>query len=283
MEKKHYTSLAEFDGLEKLARTNYLTLPSSVGKFIQVQKSGMYGLLDMELNEVLPCEFDKKMLISYGLIQVRKDKLCGVFSHKGHPVLPVEFREVDIQRSYIRARRARLWEIFTRDGATLIPGKFKYIGIQSDKYICAQRKKHEGMYAMDGTPILPFEFDGIYVVDGTCFVIRKNGFYGAYSLDGTLICPIEFDYIAAKENDEEIEAFKHIPLSFTGIDGVVKFLELSSSHDDNISIVNGNEIRLRRLFDIHGNPINQSNSYLETLGPNGVHKYFRYDGSPIDT
>lgn len=59
--------------------------------YILVKKNKMYGLLNAEGNEIIPCEYTSIGEINEGFIPVSKGNLCGALNEKGEIIVPIEY------------------------------------------------------------------------------------------------------------------------------------------------------------------------------------------------
>lgn len=59
--------------------------------YILVKKDKMYGLLNADGNEIIPCEYTSIGEINEGFIPVSKGNLCGALNEKGEIIVPIEY------------------------------------------------------------------------------------------------------------------------------------------------------------------------------------------------
>ncbi|ELC8443101.1 WG repeat-containing protein [Clostridium perfringens] len=70
----------------------YDAIVSDVGEgYILVQKNKLYGLLDPDGNEIVPCEYNSIGTMNEGFIPVSKGNLCGALNEKGEVIVPIEY------------------------------------------------------------------------------------------------------------------------------------------------------------------------------------------------
>lgn len=86
------TGIINIDGEVVVEPGRYDVISSDIGDgYILVQKNKLYGLLDPDGNEIVPCEYTSIGTMNEGFIPVSKGNLCGALNEKGEVIVPIEY------------------------------------------------------------------------------------------------------------------------------------------------------------------------------------------------
>ena len=174
-------------------------LPFNLGQ-ARIQKNGLYGIIDIKGNEVVPPIYKSigKIENGYAVISNQKYKK-GLIDYDGNLVIPCQYERLK------RIKKDR-WEFSSKYGKYgIIDSKNKiiipdeYDEIEDKTYLFKVRKgEYYGIYNNEGKQIVPVEFEDkdLEVFWGKVF-ITKNGKAGVLDENGGIIFPIEYDYISA--------------------------------------------------------------------------------------
>ena len=174
------------------------------GNAIKVQNGGKYGLINMEGNEILPCEYDEITALN-GLenaLLVSKDGNYGVVNDEGKELLPTEYAEIQALGDettdgfIVRNADGKYGVVDTSNGQVLA---INYDGVsriyQGDYYVVTQNGKQIVM-RRDGTESLNGSYDEITAIlkNPENGVIYKTGEkYGVMNLSGQSTIRASYD------------------------------------------------------------------------------------------
>lgn len=86
------TGIINIEGEVVVEPGRYDVISSDIGDgYILVQKNKLYGLLDTDGNEIVPCEYTSIGTMNEGFIPVSKGNLCGALNEKGEVIVPIEY------------------------------------------------------------------------------------------------------------------------------------------------------------------------------------------------
>lgn len=173
-------------------------------KVLRVENGGKYGLINMEGNEVIPCEYDEITALQ-GLentIIVSKQGSYGVVDNDGKTILPVEYAEIQnlgdeaSQGFIVKNTEGKYGIVDISNGQVL---DMNYEGIskihQGDYYVVTENGKQK-VIKKDGTESLNGDYDEIVAIlkNPENGVIYKTGEkYGIMNLSGETTINANYD------------------------------------------------------------------------------------------
>lgn len=177
----------------------YDVIASDIGEgYILVQKNKMFGLLDPEGNELLPCEYTSIGTINEGFIPVSKGNLCGALNEKGEIIVPIEYFYVGSMN----------------DG--IAPARLDETGI--------------GFLNKEGAWAVMPDFDGVTSMNGGFAFARKEGKHIIIDKEGK-----EVETKLNFENNVSIDGFSDSGLAVVDIlDGESKYISVINTSGEEI-------------------------------------------------
>lgn len=136
---------------------------------IGVSRNGKEGFLDLQGNEVIPCEYDEIGLFRQGRAFVRKGDLCGIIDTLGHIILPLEYHD-------------------------RTPKGMKYV--YYDSLALVEQNGRLGFVDLDGRFVVPLVLEEAYQFSEGLAGVRKDGHWGYVDTHGDLYLPLIFDIVA---------------------------------------------------------------------------------------
>ncbi len=165
-----------------------------------MKKDDKWGLVDGELNQILPFEFDD--IERWGdttNIIVSKDSNYGLVDINGVELLPVKFESIDIIRpnspvARVVESRDGLCGAINAEGRWVVQPVYSGCNVYGDSNcIVVEKDESEGLLDMDGNVILPCSLDKIYSFTDGMACAQKDGKSGVISKDGNWIIQPEFE------------------------------------------------------------------------------------------
>lgn len=182
-------------------------------QYIEVKKDKLSGMLDYNLNVILPLEYDD-IQVSNGGFTIIKNKKQGWADLKGTVLIPPIYDNIDVFQSYGSNQSIRLYKVQNNqltgliDGSNkiILPLEFDYIFDRND-FICGKTKEGKfGLYRYDGTEVLKPEYNFIFesMADGSKVLFAQNGvLYTILDKNGAVIYENsvkKYTYIHDEEN-----------------------------------------------------------------------------------
>ena len=204
LNSKNEEIFTNYEQIEAISNTDESQNLSYDSKVLKVQSGGKYGLINMEGNEVLPCEYDEITALQgvENTLLVSKDGNYGTVSDEGKILLPTEYAEIQnlgdeaSQGFIVRNAEGKCGIVDIGNGQVL---ETKYDNIakihQGDYYVVTEDGKQK-VVNRDGTESLNGSYDEITAIlknpeDG---VIYKDGDkFGVMSLSGETTIGTQYD------------------------------------------------------------------------------------------
>ena len=206
---------------------------SEKGGFADVKKKGKNGLVNANMEEVIPCISTtkvKKEVFANKNILICVNAKYGILSSTGKQLLPCEYSEIKQSEGYLLCRKDNQWGVFTAQAKELYP--CQYQNVRLDR-ICGKLclfVQQKGLWGLtdfrSGKELLPCKFSQMEAFGPNNEYIKtiKNDLVGLYTNNGILIFPCEYNSIDyTKVTNLNTYAFKVIKDNTIGLydsDGV---------------------------------------------------------------
>ena len=179
---------------------------------LKVQKDGKFGLINLDGNQVLGCEYDSITPLKgiSNSIVIKKDNQVGLVDSNGKTVIPVGYTDItaltkDYTNGYIVKNQESKFGVVKSDGRATLECKYNEIKNIADtnKYIVKEDSTWK-VVAEDGTTYLEGKVDNaVDMVNGN-IILNNNGKYGVINIEGTQIVPAEYEELAMLFDDKFI-------------------------------------------------------------------------------
>lgn len=158
------------------------------GQFADVQYEGKWGLVDAEMNEIIPCMNNSRVrntCYSNGLTLVKHRNLYGVIDKNAKFVIPIAYKSLAWNDFRFMAETDTGFGLLSEAGEEIIPCKYKKIYNVHGYWLC-NSKDNWGIFSKDYDELYPCQFQDIRLekVGGKLIVYNKNkGLWGALEFD----------------------------------------------------------------------------------------------------
>ena len=184
----------EYQAIKRVANDNYL-----------IQKNGLFGLFDLEMNLILPLIFhDLQVIDNYAIVQ--NGTHYGLIDLQGHILLPFQFDTIFTEKApygghiihdkRIRVKQNGFMEVRTIDNEIVIPSSWNWKQIEFWNDTLLYVENQEDLPAILNTQfdtIIPFgKYEKIHSLSFGMIAVRRNGKYGF--LNDHLQSVISFNY-----------------------------------------------------------------------------------------
>ena len=261
---------------------------------LKVQKDGKFGLINLEGNEILPCEYD-----SIGTIKgvensliVKKDSNVGLVNNTGKVIIPVEYSEIetiskDYKDGYLVKNTDSKYGIINSEGNVVLECKYDDIKkIKDDNNYIVKEDGTWKVVAEDGTTFLEGKVANAEDMDNGNVIIKEKGKYSVINTNTDVKIPADYSgiaylfddkYVAIKDgkygviniNNEEIVSFKYENITYNKTteylkakneDGTIDYM----TKDFSVKLTAGDEILLNGFIAIkNGDDLKYYNYKLE--------------------
>lgn len=179
---------------------------------LRIQNEGKYGLINLEGQQILNCEYDSITSLkgAKNSLLIKKDGKIGLANDNGKIIIPAEYTEIttvtnDSSNGYIVKNTAGKYGIIGTDGSEIL--KCTYDGIKNTTDSNMHIAKNNGVWAVilkDGTACLEGKVDNAVAINGANVVVNNNGKYGIYNIETDLKVPLEYEDLKYTFEDKYI-------------------------------------------------------------------------------
>ncbi|MCA6068104.1 WG repeat-containing protein [Chryseobacterium sp. RG1] len=110
-----YNTTYKKDISEKYSVISYI----QDGKLTQTNNGNVYGVIDLDGNEILKCEYSVVSVYDKDLIIAKKNGRYGCFTTEGHLLLPFEYQDISSSEHFIFAKKEGGFDVFDKKGTLL--------------------------------------------------------------------------------------------------------------------------------------------------------------------
>ena len=196
-----FTNYEQIEAISNIDENDNL---SYNGQVLRVQNGGRYGLINMDGNEVLPCEYEEITALQgvEGALIVLKDGNYGIVNDEGNILIPAEYTEIQAvgeetsQGFIVRNADGKYGIVDTSNGQVLATN---YDGIskihQGDYYVVTEGEKQK-VVRKDGTEVLNGDYDEIVAIlknPENGIIYKDADKYGIMKLSGEKTINASYD------------------------------------------------------------------------------------------
>ncbi len=170
-------------------------LKSLDGNRLIIRKGNALGVVDRQLNTLVPIAFESLAEIAPGKYLVKQNNKVGVIDENGKAVVPLRFDSVIFQnrsnvfRTWIKNLG---WQLFA-SGKPLTGKFYEELGPANDVGFPAISKGFSGMINADGHEFIPCTFDAIAQPEDGLLAVKFKGSYGIINAkEDWLVAPQAF-------------------------------------------------------------------------------------------
>jgi len=166
---------------------------------IPVRKSGKYGYINKEGNEVISCVYDYAGSFSEDLAVIKKNNKYGVIDKEGNEVIPCAYDTLsnfsEGFAQFTALDRADNWMGYVgRNGNEIIViSDFLFSRNFSEGLALVCKDGKYGYIDKNGTEVIPLIYDGAYDFSEGLALVCKDGKYGYIDKNGTEVIPLIYD------------------------------------------------------------------------------------------
>lgn len=226
---------------------------------LRVKKDDKYGLIDLNGNEILSCDYDKIETIKgvENSIIIQKDGLVGLVNASGNVIINPEYKQIialtgDYSNGYIVKNQEDLIGLIGIDKTQILECKYSdikhvhgdgmYVVKTDDKWFIVKNSTEEGKELSEGE---------VKSIKNGTIVIEKDSKYGVFDIELNEKIASEYDYLEqvfgeyfiAKKDDKygiiNIDNEEKLPYEYTSLsyDKKADAIVGKKADDDNIYLL----------------------------------------------
>ncbi len=196
-----FTDYEQIEAISSVDENNNLSYNSNV---LKVQKSGKYGLINLQGEEVLACEYDEITALQgvENALLVLKEENYGLVNDEGTILLPTEYEEIqalgdEIADGFIVKNSEGNYGIVDSSNTQILGLNYEGISniYQGDYYVVIQDGK-QLVVSKDGTEVLNGNYDEIIAIlknPENGVIYRDGEQYGVMNMSGEIIINPTYD------------------------------------------------------------------------------------------
>jgi hypothetical protein len=174
---------------------------------LKARKNGMWGLIDLNGEIILPCTYTAIGEYNEGLILIAKDQKCGFADLNGNTVVPLNFKytaallnTASFKNGYALIRQKLKNVIVDSTGKTIsFPGIEDY-GHPSEGLIPVRKNKKWGFAGMNGNILIPCKYQWVSEMNYGFAIVKLNNLTGMINSSGEfIITPLYENIISSRE------------------------------------------------------------------------------------
>ena len=160
----------------------------------KVRKGTLWGFIDKENNEVIPCKYERIEAFNNGIAKVRRNFKWGYIDNRGKEVIPCVYDEFE---SFIneaaKVKKDFKWGYINKDGKEIIPCIYDYICKFINNRSKVKRNNKFGYINRIGVEIIKCKYDILEEQNDSIALVSRNKRWGKIDLSsGIEILPCYF-------------------------------------------------------------------------------------------
>lgn len=218
MNEKSKKLFTNYDKVEAMQNVDYNGMVFYSSYVLKVQKNGLYGLINFNGKELLPCEYTEitpleKVTRSFVTI---KDGKKGLVDNSGSIIIENEYVDIKpltnkYEDGYIVKNNSNKFGLINYNKKQVLECKYDEISnvTGSNMYVVKDGQEVQ-LLSQDGNILLKDKFKEAISIDNSNIIIKSNGKYGLISSTGDTIFNTEYQDLSyafdgnyiAKKNDK---------------------------------------------------------------------------------
>lgn len=180
-------------------------------QYITLTKDGMQGILNYELETIIPFEYDKIRLKggNKGFL-VTKDGKQGWLDKEGKILIPVAYTKLDdfYDSGFSGFYKVSIGDssgIIDLEGEQVVPVIYDFVYTQKQFFVGITKERKVGAYNKSGEEVLPTEYNRVYksiTRQSDAIILEKEGKQGILGDEGAIVLPVEHKKITYFHNSE---------------------------------------------------------------------------------
>ena len=163
-----------------------------------VQHNGLWGYIDKEGNEVIPCQYESAEDFNNSRAIVSKGGLYGCIDTKGNEVVPFEYGWIHHYTDYFTVNKdyknIHGCGYLDNEGKEIAPCIYSAISSFSDGLSRVRKDDLYGFIDKQGKEVIPCKYEYAEVFSDGLALIEREGLYGFIDKQGNEVIPCKYTY-----------------------------------------------------------------------------------------
>ena len=204
LNSKNEEIFTQYNQVEPLQVVDKNGQVSYISNALKVQKDGKYGFIDLDGNELQPCQYDSISTLEgkQDVIKVQKDGKYGLVDVKGKELIPIQYADIktlkaDDTTNYLVQNDEGKYGIVSNSNQVVLEPNYDEIkDVYTSNYYVVQQGEAEKLIRKDGTDVLTTGFDeitGILKNEENGVIFKQNEKYGIMNMSGEVTLNPTYD------------------------------------------------------------------------------------------
>lgn len=163
-----------------------------------VQHNGLWGYIDKEGKEVIPCQYESAEDFNNSRAIVSKGGLYGCIDTKGNEVVPFEYGWIHHYTDYFTVNKdyknIHGCGYLDNEGKEIAPCIYSAISSFSDGLSRVRKDDLYGFIDKQGKEVIPYKYEYAEVFSDGLALIEREGLYGFIDKQGHEVIPCKYTY-----------------------------------------------------------------------------------------
>ena len=296
LNSKNEEIFTQYNQVEPLQVVDKNGQVSYISTALKVQKDGKYGLIDLDGNELQPCQYDSISTLEgkQDVIKVQKDGKYGLVDVKGKELIPIQYADIrtlkaeDTTNYLVQNEEGKYGIISNSNQVILEPNYDEIKDVYTTNYYVVKQGEAEKLIGKDGADVLTTGFDeitGILKNEENGVIFKQGEKYGIMNMSGEVTLNPTYDDLKEAKTGIFIaeQGGKYGIIDLTGAEKLgftyqslnyYEKADLYVGEDENFnnSIINGNfEVKQTGILI----DINEDEGYLQ-IRQDDENKYYDF-------
>lgn len=163
-----------------------------------VQRNGLWGYIDKDGNEVIPCQYESAEYFNNSRAIVSKGGLYGCIDTKGNEVVPFEYGWIHHYTDYFTVNKdyknIHGCGYLDNEGKEIAPCIYSAISSFSEGLSRVRKDDLYGFIDKQGKEVIPCKYEYAEVFSDGLALIERDGLYGFIDKQGNEVIPCKYTY-----------------------------------------------------------------------------------------
>lgn len=152
----------------------------------------IYGFLDKNGKEILPCQYDEIRTFDNGLMRVRLNQKVGLFSNEGKEILPIKYTSIGDfnEEGYAAISLDSKFGFINENGEEVIDIKYQGVNYLIDGFAMVKKENYWGLVNLKGEEVTSFDYLQIHPFSNGRAMVEKNYLIGYINNKGKEVIPL---------------------------------------------------------------------------------------------
>ena len=161
---------------------------------IKVRLDGMYGFINKDGEEIIPCKYEDADNIPDGLIRVKSAEGWGFVNENGEEIISCKYEDAGaFSDGLAKVKSTEGCGFVNKNGEEIISCKYEDADDFFDGLARVQSKEGWGFVNKNGEEIISCKYEDAYAFEGGLSLVKSKEGYGFVNNDGEEIIPCKYE------------------------------------------------------------------------------------------